>query len=571
MKIHTLRQRIGLLLLLPVGLLLLLIGSFGFMYMKKILLDEWRDASIVKLGRAAHQIDMRLDRVMNWIHMFHDASESRGGPLIQNWVLDQIREIEGVTHVDLAWNEGDSQVMPMRGGRSPMEGGRMNSPRTRGLKVMSPSYDAKTGHETVDIISGIKDESGMDLGTLTISLKFDYLLAGIKDMAWWQTDQACLIDTSGNYLAHTNPQMEGRLELGGTQDPFELALLREIERGPYGTFLGPGHPPDQVAGYYTLQHAPWIIILFAPGQEVLAPIVRFRAYFLVAGFCTICIILLLIHGVVGKMTRSFIEISQASARVAKGEYGEPIPVRGADEIAQLTRSFNAMVEGLKERDFVANTFGRYVDQEIAKKLMKLPAASGLGGDKREVVILMSDIRGFTPLAETMRPDSIIHFLNRYFSRLIRVIQEHSGIIVDFFGDSILVFFDPLEGNLEPMIRKGVECAFKMQEALRDFNEEVKRDGFPELLTGIGVHAGEVVVGNVGSETRAKYGIVGSAVNMTQRIQSMAEGGEVVVSEAVYLHISGQKDVVTRRSFTVSLKGIKADTRLYIVELEPHFM
>jgi adenylate cyclase len=165
----------------------------------------------------------------------------------------------------------------------------------------------------------------------------------------------------------------------------------------------------------------------------------------------------------------------------------------------------------------------------------------------------------------MRPDHIIHFLNRYFSRLIEVIQEHNGIIVDFFGDSILVFFDPLDGPVDAIIRRSVACAFAMQEAVGGFNAEMKAEGFPELLTGIGVNAGEVVVGNVGSETRAKYGIVGAAVNMTQRIQSRADGGEVVVSESVYQRIVGDTDIAVRRSITVSLKGIRADVRLYVVE------
>ncbi|MCF8143999.1 MAG: HAMP domain-containing protein [Deltaproteobacteria bacterium] len=568
MKIKSLRQRIGLLLLLPVGLLLFLIGFFGFMYMKETLLDQWRDASIAKLERAAHQIDMRLDRVINWIQMFHEASESRGGPMIEDWVLTQLRDMKGVAQVELTWNEAGNalQTMPMHGGRRAMGGsGVMGSQGARGLEVTSPRYDAAIGEDTVDLISGIKDESGNDLGRLTISLNFDYLLAGIKGLAWWQTDQACLIENSGRYIAHTEALMEGRMELGGTQDPFETALLREIQKNPYGTFLGRGHPPDRVAGYYNLQNAPWIIVLFAPGKEVLSPIVRLRAYFFVGVLCTVCVILLLIHWVVGRMVHSFAEISDASTRVARGDYGQPIPVHSADEIGQLTRSFNTMVEGLKERDFVANTFGRYVDQEIAQKLMKIPAASRLGGDKREVAILMSDIRGFTPMAEAMRPDSIIHFLNRYFSRLIQVIQKHNGIIVDFFGDSILVFFDPLEGPVEPVIRKSVTCAFDMQDAMRRFNTEMKQEGFPEVLTGIGINAGEVVVGNVGSETRAKYGIVGSAVNMTQRIQSKAEGGEVVVSESVYQRISGEMDIKTSRSFTVPLKGIKAHTRLYAVD------
>ncbi len=567
MKINTLRQRIGLLLLLPIGFLLFLIGLFGFFYMRDALLDEWRDASIVKLERAAHQIDMRLDRIMNWIQMFHEASENRGGPLIQDWILDQIKKTKGVTQVQLEWNNDDvSQTMPMHGGRRANKSvGMMSSHGARGLQVTSPQYDAKIGEDTVDLVSDIKDDSGNDLGVLKISLKFDYLLEGINSLAWWQTDQACLIENSGRYLAHTNALMAGRMQLGGTEDPFEIALLQEIQNKPYGTLLGPGHPPDQVAGYYHLHYAPWIIVLFAQGKDVLAPIVQLRVYFLVVGLCTIGLILLLIRWVVGNMVQSFAEISRASANVARGDYGHPLPVHSRDEIGQLTQSFNTMVEGLKERDFVANTFGRYVDQEIAKKLMKIPAASRLGGDKREVAILMSDIRGFTPMAETMRPDAIIYFLNRYFSRLIQVIQKHNGIIVDFFGDSVLVFFDPLEGSVEPMIRKSVACAFEMQDAIRDFNTEIKGEEFPELLTGIGINAGEVVVGNVGSETRAKYGIVGSAVNMTHRIQSRAEGGEVVVSESVYQRISGETGLKTCRSFTVPLKGIKGEVRLYVVD------
>ena len=566
MKINTLRQRIGLLLLLPIGFLLFLIGLFGFFYMRDALLDEWRDASIVKLERAAHQIDMRLDRIMNWIQMFHEASENRGTPLIQDWILDQIKKTKGITQVQLEWNNNVPETMPMHGGRRANKPvGMMSSHGARGLQVTSPQYDAKIGEDTVDLVSDIKDDSGNDLGVLKISLKFDYLLEGINTLAWWQTDQACLIENSGRYLAHTNALMAGRMQLGGTEDPFEIALLQEIQNKPYGTLLGPGHPPDQVAGYYHLHYAPWIIVLFAPGNEVLAPIVQLRVYFLVVGLCTIGLILLLIRWVVGNMVQSFTEISRASANVARGDYGHPLPVHSRDEIGQLTQSFNTMVEGLKERDFVANTFGRYVDQEIAKKLMKIPAASRLGGDKREVAILMSDMRGFTPMAETMRPDAIIYFLNRYFSRLIQVIQKHNGIIVDFFGDSILVFFDPLEGPVEPMIRKSVACAFEMQDAIRDFNTEIKGEGFPELLTGIGINAGEVVVGNVGSETRAKYGIVGSAVNMTHRIQSRADGGEVLVSESVYQRISGEMGLKTCRSFTVPLKGIKGEVRLYVVD------
>jgi adenylate cyclase len=567
MAIKSLQQRLSLLVLLPAALLLLMIGVSGFIYMRETLLAEWQDASIVKLQRAAHHIDMRLARVTDWIQMFHKTSKSRGGPLIQKWILDQLKAMKGVARVELKWkNNNGFQSMPMsmhRGGGAMGEMRMMQFHHARIAEVTSPVYDANTGEETVDIISRLKDKSGTVVGTLEVSVGFEFLLEGIKAFGWWQTEQACLINEAGKYLCRTKAIMKDEMPFGETGSPFESALLKAIGKKPFGTVLGPGQPPDQVGGFYKLKYAPWTIVLFATGEKVLAPIIRFRTYYFVGGAIVILIILLFIRLVVGRMVRSFTEISRAAESVARGDYGKPIPVKGRDEIAQLTRSFNTMVEGLKERDFVTNTFGRYVDREIAEKLMKLPEAARLGGEKRDVAILMSDIRGFTPLSETLSPDIIITFLNRYFSRLIEVIQRHHGIIVDFFGDSVLVFFDPLKGPVEPVIRRSVECALDMLSAMETFNTEMRMDNLPQLQTGIGVNSGEVIVGNIGSKTRAKYGIVGSPVNLTQRIQSTAKGGEVVISEAVYRQLS--EEVVIGRSFSMPLKGVREKIKLYVVK------
>jgi len=567
MAFKSLRQRLFLLVLLPAGLLLVLIGVFGFIYMRGVIFEEWQDASIVKLQRAAHQIDMRLGRINDWIQMFHNTADTRGGQLIQAWILQQLKEMNGVTHAELLWKDnGGSQAtpLPMHRGADVMGRGRMmRFHRAKITEVTAPIYNSQSGQETVKLISQLKDESEGVVGTLEISVSFHYLVEGIKAFAWWQTDQGCLIDNHGRYLAHTEAIMKGRKQLGESDDPFELTLLRAIQKNPFGTVLGPGKPPDQVSGFYHLKYAPWTIVLFAPGKKVLAPIIQFRNYYFAGSVLTILLILVMIRSVVGRMVRTFTEISSAAERVARGDYGKPIPVLGQDEIARLTRSFNTMVEGLKERDFVAKTFGRYVDQEIARKLMALPDASRLGGEKREVAILMSDIRGFTRLSETLKPDVIISYLNRYFSLLIDVIRKHQGIIVDFFGDSILVFFDPLDGPAGPVIYKGVACALEMQRVMAGFNAEMRKDLLHEFETGIGINAGEVVVGNIGSKTRAKYGIVGSPVNVTNRIQSAAKGGEVVISESVYQQVS--EYVHIRRSFVMSLKGVKGEMALYVVE------
>jgi adenylate cyclase len=483
--------------------------------------------------------------------------------LIQDWIMEQLQDMKGVERAELKWEEGhdpEPAVMMRMGGRSSGERRMMRFQKAKPFEVTSPHFDAQTGEETVNLISLLKDESDKVVGTIEVTVRFEYLLEGVKEFGWWQTDQACLIDEAGKYLCHTKAIMKKGIVFGETDDPFERSLLEAIQEKPYGTVLGPGAPPDEVGGFYRLRHAPWTIVLFADGKTVLAPIIQFRNYYFAGGALAILIILLLIRSSVGKMVHSFTAISKTARKVATGNYGKPIPVRGRDEIAQLTQSFNTMVEGLKERDFIANTFGRYVDQGIAKELLNRPEAVRLGGQKREVAILMSDIRGFTPLSETLAPEEIIRFLNRYFSRLIQIIQEHQGIIVDFFGDAVLVFFDPFDAPVRPMIQKAVGCAFKMQGSMKEFNREMLSENLPSLEMGIGINAGVVVVGNIGSETRAKYGIVGSPVNLTQRIQSTAEEGEVVISDSVYKHVPD--DVRVKRKFRIKLKGVKEESTLY---------
>jgi adenylate cyclase len=127
--------------------------------------------------------------------------------------------------------------------------------------------------------------------------------------------------------------------------------------------------------------------------------------------------------------------------------------------------------------------------------------------------------------------------------------------------AILAFFDPLDGPLEPVVTRAISSALKLQATMEA--ENLAEPGYPALHMGIGLHAGEVVVGNIGSESRAKYGIIGSAVNLTHRIQGQAQGGEVVISEMVFHHC--EETVAVMRTFETKLKGIAQPVTLYVLE------
>ena len=272
------------------------------------------------------------------------------------------------------------------------------------------------------------------------------------------------------------------------------------------------------------------------------------------------------YEVAGNPPRSIWQIATQAPTLAQVNHERflllQVPVNGRDEFSQLSRSFNRMVAGLRERDYIRNTFGRYIDAQVARELLQRPETAALGGEKRDVPIIMCDIRGFTAICQELSPAATLSWLNAYFSHMLAVINKHHGIIIDFVSDAVLLFFDPLEGTLAKAAGRAVRCAFDMQQQVAIFNAEIDTTLLPETQIGIGINAGSVIVGNIGSEDRRKYGIVGSAVNITQRIQEHAGAGEIVASKA--LLAQARKDLRVVRRFEAPLKGIREPVTLYTI-------
>ena len=209
--------------------------------------------------------------------------------------------------------------------------------------------------------------------------------------------------------------------------------------------------------------------------------------------------------------------------------------------------------------FIRDTFGRYLTDEVVASLLDSPAGLQLGGAKRRVTMLMADLRGFTSLAGRLTPEQVVDILNRYLGTMIEVILQYQGTIDEFIGDAIFVIFGAPVWRQDDAPR-AVVCAVAMQLAMATVNEENRRAGLPEVDMGIGVHTGEVVVGNIGSHKRTKYGVVGSHVNLTSRIQSYTVGGQILLSEATRQEV--EPLVRLRKQMEVEAKGIAEPITLY---------
>ncbi|MFH0821339.1 MAG: adenylate/guanylate cyclase domain-containing protein [Pseudomonadota bacterium] len=267
----------------------------------------------------------------------------------------------------------------------------------------------------------------------------------------------------------------------------------------------------------------------------------------------------------GSVSRPIMRLRDAVADMGEGNWNVAVPEQGAVEVRHLGRSFNELgkqlADYIEKRDFIRDTFGRYLTREVATRLLESRDALELGGKACEITMIMSDIRGFTALIADMPPHQVIVFLNRYLGKMVEVIQNHRGVVDEIMGDGIFAFFGAPE-PLDDHPSRAVAGALKMQSVMDEINLVNQADGFRPIEMGIAVHTGTVVVGNIGSEKRTKYGVVGCDVNLTARMESYAVGGQVLTSQSTYERISGLLEVAD--VLEIHMKGVDKALVLYDV-------
>ena len=211
--------------------------------------------------------------------------------------------------------------------------------------------------------------------------------------------------------------------------------------------------------------------------------------------------------------------------------------------------------------FLKDMFGRYLSEEVTNTLLENPDLVNLGGEKRSVTIMMSDLRGFTSLAERLEPEQVVQVLNTYFEIMVEVLLKYNATINEIIGDALLVIFGAPQ-KMPDRAERAIACSIEMQNAMVKVNEENRQQGLPEIEMGIGLNEDKVIVGNIGSSKRSKYGVVGSGVNMTSRIESYSVGGQILISDSVrkqageILRIDEQREIIP--------KGAEAPLKIYEV-------
>lgn len=264
--------------------------------------------------------------------------------------------------------------------------------------------------------------------------------------------------------------------------------------------------------------------------------------------------------VAASITQPIQVLVRGMEEVRKGNLAADVEIPNKDEIGALANSFNFMIAGLRERDRIKGTFQRFVSSQVAEKVLGAKDIV-LTGERRRASILFADIRGFTSMSERLAPEEIVSMLNEYFTVMVDIIITHEGNLDKFIGDAMMAIFGaPLRHPDDPL--RAVRTAVDMQRALLELNEERDRRGAEAIYIGIGIATGDVVAGNIGSEKRMEYSVIGDEVNLAARIQSKSGKQKILICPETFKAVQGEMKTIPLEP--VMLKGKSHPVQIYEV-------
>ena len=253
------------------------------------------------------------------------------------------------------------------------------------------------------------------------------------------------------------------------------------------------------------------------------------------------------------------------AEIARGNFEYRIRKTTNDEIGDLTSAFNIMAKDLKDKVLIEDAFKRYVSHQVADEILKDPDvfAKSLKGTKKRITAFFGDIRGFTPISEQLPPEEVVAFLNFYLTEMTTIIFANEGTIDKFMGDCIMaVFGAPVEHSDD--VYRAVKSGVEIQKRIEEMNKQRITEGKQDIHVGIGINYGEAVVGNIGSTQRLEYTVIGDSVNTAARLQTVAKGGEIVVSDSVYREVKDHFDFI--HMDPVKVKGKARSLKVWKIAL-----
>jgi adenylate cyclase len=275
---------------------------------------------------------------------------------------------------------------------------------------------------------------------------------------------------------------------------------------------------------------PWKVGVIVPEDDFIGAVKQINQRVLIISLIVLALSSILLIFFSRRISKPILQIAEETDRIGKFQLDGQLRLRSnIYEIQTLQEAVKRMKASLV-------SFTRFAPQQMVQEIVVKGKEAMLGGERREVTLLFSDLRNFTRFSEQTKPEAVVRILNTHFDNMVQLIHRHNGFVVDFLGDSLFAVFGAPDGDPEHA-RKAVSSAIDMQLLRQQMN--LTETDLPPLEMGIGINTGPCVVGNMGSLIRIKYGVVGHAVNLASRIESFTVGGQVLISESTRQVIGDQ--------------------------------
>ncbi len=372
----------------------------------------------------------------------------------------------------------------------------------------------------------------------------------IVEFAFEQGQQLSSVNVIASTL-HEDDQGQLAAQLQRSGISYSGTQRINLADGEYGTLMRPlfGEQGDPLQTVAVIQKS------YNENYENLEAFQRvLLQFYLVVIAISLLVVVLLARSV----TRPILDLAKRVKRIEEGDYGQSVQVAGRDEISQLAGSVNKMATGLAEKEKVRDLLGKVVSHEIAEEL--LSKTIELGGEEKIVSVLFADIKGFTALCESAAPEAVLTLLNRYLSAITKVIEDNHGVVDKYTGDSVMALFGaPLTRPNDA--QNAVQAALDIQQCMVQLNKIHREEGTGLMEAGIGVHTGLVVAGNLGSQNRLNYTVIGDSVNLSARLEGLTRiyNTANIVSAACVQHAP---DFAYRELDLVQVAGKSEPVRIY---------
>ncbi len=372
-----------------------------------------------------------------------------------------------------------------------------------------------------------------------------------------------LVDRQGRLLAHSKVNMsQGAID--GTDlsaNPIVWKLTESKMDNHQMEYLG-DDGEIYLGAFKKLNISGIGVISEVQKRQALATInrVQYRSFLVMV--IVVCLAFIMNFLFSQSLTSPIKRLFEATEQIVEGNYNVDLRASSTDEIGALSTAFINMTEGLKEREKLKGAFAKFHSKEIAKKL--LSGEIKLGGERKHCTVFFSDIRGFTKMSEEMTPDQVVAMLNEYMTEMVKIIYRWNGVVDKYVGDAIMAEWG-IPNTTPDDAYNAVRAGLEMRSFMVEFNNKKREAGQKELKIGIGIHSGDVLAGNIGSEERLEYTVIGDTVNQAARIEAATKvmSSDFLISESTYMLVK-ERGIVCGPTLFLKAKGKTENLKVYKV-------